>query len=530
MSLLVEPGSNRSVSGALPRSGPTTCAGRCRSRRRPTPSRARRRWSTSTTTAMPPFAPRRRHLVDQRLLGLPLQRLVEREHDVGAALGVSISCVAVFGMSRPCWSCSTTSLPGLPREQRVVLVLEAVEPGAVAADLADERPGERARRVLPRRLGHEADAGQVELADLRDDVVADAVREVAGTRTACPTAASRRSCFAHVQDRRERGRVHDRVEHVLRVGVHRRAARSTSRGRGRCGRRSCRAARATAIVLHGLLQRRQPVAVAAQHLELRRRGPRARRRRRSRARCTRRAAPDARRGAARRDDAGGAADAARAAGAYGVGVGGAERGHTAVVGRATCGARSWGGRGQADAGRASAAAVTVARADHAEALGGARRPPRATTRVVDLVAQQPVPPLLGRELAVELVERERRLRGEHVERDEQEHRRGRDRGHAEQREAGPAPAPGDAVARSSARRAGATAAPRVGRSRHASARERRVGRSSVERDARSTLVGPSQPTIRSCRSRAAARPRADGRSRLAGWRPPRLHAAGAAAE
>ena len=246
---------------------------------------------TSTTTAMPPLRPRRGHLVDERLLGLPLQRLVEREHDVGAALRRRPRACGV-GMSRPCWIALDDDGAGRPCSSDVVQGLEAEEPDAVAADLADERSA----RAGPPGTAR-ADSGTKPMparSRLRTFATTHRrrrVREVLPVRELelAVHQAPQQLILVHVQHRRELRRVHDRIQHL---GAGRRRpskARSTSRDRGRRDRRSCRAAASTVSVCPRLVQRHQPVAVAAQHLELRHSEQRARRRRRSPRRRTPRA-------------------------------------------------------------------------------------------------------------------------------------------------------------------------------------------------------------------------------------------------
>ena len=86
----------------------------------------------------------RLHLVEQRLLGLPLQRLVEREHDVGAALGVGLVRGGVGDVVAE-RVLLDDELARLAREQRVVLAARGRRGPTRRRWPADERAGERAR-------------------------------------------------------------------------------------------------------------------------------------------------------------------------------------------------------------------------------------------------------------------------------------------------------------------------------------------------------------------------------------------------
>ena len=102
----------------------------------------------------------------------------------------------------------------LAREQLVVQVLEPVaafEPGTLAADPADQRGRERVGGIAARRLGHESDAGQLELLHRGNDLVAHSTREVREVEAAVGQAARadrfRLTCrigasFGRVDDRR----------------------------------------------------------------------------------------------------------------------------------------------------------------------------------------------------------------------------------------------------------------------------------------------------------------------------------------
>ena len=93
---------------------------------------------TSTTAAMPPM-PGSRHLVDERLLGLPLERFVER-----APRRCRVAPLLVAGRAadlEPLVVTLDDELAGLAREPGVVEVFETVE--ATAADVADDRPRDR---------------------------------------------------------------------------------------------------------------------------------------------------------------------------------------------------------------------------------------------------------------------------------------------------------------------------------------------------------------------------------------------------
>ena len=117
----------------------------------------------------------------------------------------------------------------------------------------------------------------------------------------------------------------------------------------------------------------------------------------------------------------------------------------------------------------------------------------------DLVAQPLVAQLFVRAFLREPVERERRLRGEHVERDEREHRRDRDERRAPHRAAGRADAAG---ARPRARRSSRAARRRRGRGRPGRGVACAVGR---DRGDGCALMGDLRPRCRERRTQPASR-------------------------
>ena len=489
----------------------------------------------------------------------------------------SISCVAVFGMSRPCGSRSTTSLPGLPGQERLVLLLEPGRARRRRRTATDERPGERARRVPARRLGHEADAREAELA---------APSRRRGRSTRCARYSELRSGgrASRAQEQRARSRASTGASSaayamgssdLLRVGVHRRQldrhrevapvaiedraalrgqrhrvhglAAATRAGTGRRsapGAASTRTASAPNTSEHehaahrealrrtrdrcgagARSDRRAPAAVAAR---AGRRGAAARR-------IGRRRSPTAVRGdAPRRVLTGVVNGRVRRGGRYGQSARRAERR----------------GRGRVQHARRR-------RADHAELGGAASRRPAATTawRPGRAAARTRAARCASCVSSLSSVNADCAANTWNV--DEQEHRRGRDRGDAEHDELRAPPAieqparPSGATRRSRApelgrragsRRPGASSrrrrldVERLGRERCARAVTRARPRAQLASSALTVPAfahgdGSSGRRSRSLLTpnRAAARPRADGRSRLAGWRPPRLHAAAAAA-
>ena len=152
---------------------------------------------------------------------------------------------ACSGMSWPCGSCSTTSSPGLPVEQRVVQVLDAVEALAVGADVPEERaaPGCRPDSSAPTRARSRCPGSWS----------ASMARRPRSSATVCARYAKRGaavadSCFSNVvlvdvQDRRELGGGRDRVGDERRVGVHRRTPDRHREVAAVRGRRRCRVPR-----------------------------------------------------------------------------------------------------------------------------------------------------------------------------------------------------------------------------------------------------------------------------------------------
>ena len=224
---------------------------------------------TSTTAAMPPFALRRRHLVDERLLGLPLQRFVERQDEVGTAAGFDLVGGGV-GNVEALLIALDDELAVLARQQLVVEILEPVAAfaaGTLTADVTDQRAGERVGGIPARRLGHESDAGQLELLHGGNDAVAHSPSDVHEVEVRVGESREK-GLPVDVQDRRELGRVGDVVGDVLRIGVdrrqldrHREVTAVAIEDRAALRRQRHR--------LLGLVERHLPVAIAAQHLELR---------------------------------------------------------------------------------------------------------------------------------------------------------------------------------------------------------------------------------------------------------------------
>ena len=128
---------------------------------------------------------RRRDPGHERLLGVPLERLVDREHEVAAPLrrqhlafpaGDVVALRVAFHLHRP---------GNAGQQVLFVAVLEPAETGVVGADEADDRPGERGGRVEALGLGRVREAREVQGLDLRDGRVVDLagdVRERAGLR------------------------------------------------------------------------------------------------------------------------------------------------------------------------------------------------------------------------------------------------------------------------------------------------------------------------------------------------------------
>ena len=199
-------------------------------------------------------------------------------------------------MSRPCWSRSTTSLPGLPGEERLVEAPRArvspvpSPPTSPISDPASAPAGywraDSGTKPMPAKLEllhlrrpRRRSTRRARYSELEVPVAEPRPQQAARSRAS--TGASS-AAYAMGSDDFVRVGVHrrqlDRHREVAPVAVEDRAAlRGQRHG------------------VHGLAQRREPVPVAAQHLELRDPEPRARRTRRAPARCTPRAAwPDAR--------------------------------------------------------------------------------------------------------------------------------------------------------------------------------------------------------------------------------------------
>ncbi len=121
--------------------------------------------------------PGRLDLVEQRVLRLPLQVLVDREHHVGPALGRDARLLRVGDVVAE-WVLLDDELAGLAGEQRVVLLLDARQAGPVGPDLTDHRGRDRAGRVAAGRFRNEADARELHGLDGLGDVVVDRVRDV----------------------------------------------------------------------------------------------------------------------------------------------------------------------------------------------------------------------------------------------------------------------------------------------------------------------------------------------------------------
>ena len=138
---------------------------RCRWRRRPSPSRARRRSARRRSTAVPPLAFIATTPCEQRLLGVPLQRRVDGEHEVLPALRRRHLALAT-GDVVALRVALDLHAPRRAGEQLVEVVLDAAEAVVVGADEADHRRGERSDGVEAPRLVLVRDADEVELADL----------------------------------------------------------------------------------------------------------------------------------------------------------------------------------------------------------------------------------------------------------------------------------------------------------------------------------------------------------------------------
>jgi DNA-binding winged helix-turn-helix (wHTH) protein len=111
-------------------------------------------------------------------------------------------------------------LAGLPGQLLVVLHLESAQAVVVDADVAEERAGQRARRVEPLRLGHEVDALEVQLLDRFGGGVVDLAGQV-DEGVAPLTEPIGQDLLVHAENRGELGGIGGRVGDDLGIGPHR---------------------------------------------------------------------------------------------------------------------------------------------------------------------------------------------------------------------------------------------------------------------------------------------------------------------
>ncbi len=117
------------------------------------------------------------HLVEQRILGLPLQIFVDRQHHVGPALGVDLRALRVGDVVAE-RILLDGQLTRLPRQQGVVLLLDSGGPGSVGVHLPDDRGTDRTRGIAAGRLRHEANPRELQGLDRLGHGVGDRVGEI----------------------------------------------------------------------------------------------------------------------------------------------------------------------------------------------------------------------------------------------------------------------------------------------------------------------------------------------------------------
>ena len=194
---------------------------------------------TSATIAIPPFAPASSTCCVSDVLGARLDRLVDREHDVGPALGG----LDDVGAARDLVALRVALDARLARAAAQALLverLEAGEPVVVGADEAEHGRGEQARRVEALRLRDVGEAVQAQLLDPRHGGVVHLARHV---REPALRLRQLRLELGLVRRRRP-ARAWPRTPPGRGSRAGRRRSSSAApraRGRRRCDRRCCRA-------------------------------------------------------------------------------------------------------------------------------------------------------------------------------------------------------------------------------------------------------------------------------------------------
>ncbi len=216
MTLFVDPGSYTSVTGRLFSVAGATCAGLLISG---AVDRRHREHVPGLDIHDHRGAALRVHRGDalqQSLLGVPLQRLVEGEHQILPALRrlhLPLSARDVVAL-RVAFDLHAAGRAG---EQLLVPVLHAAQAVVVGADEADHRAGDRARRVEPSRLRLVRDADEVELAYLRRRRIVHLPRDVRERALAVRQALDQRG-LVDLDDRCELGGVRDGIVDDARIG------------------------------------------------------------------------------------------------------------------------------------------------------------------------------------------------------------------------------------------------------------------------------------------------------------------------